>query len=266
MAAYELFAATTTDLFIANIKLKAEAYGWTIDFFGLYLTHNRLHLHNSAGSHFEIWYASATTVNIRGCTGYSSSDTPLAQPGTSGTVAFMASSYWHFIVIGKDSILIKSSYGSNYYIIQLGTIVDKIGVWSGGYCISTGNYQVDLWQGYSAGYSQVLINGAWSTLITTNGGGVSGVFESELSAKMPCAYSGGILPVPMLIVQRDLTTSAYMHPIGYAPDIRCFRGGDVYESLIPITIDGESWLPFNRLELNGVTATSMADTLVRLAA
>lgn len=266
MPAYELFAATTADLFIANIKAKAEAYGWTIDYFGTYSGHNRLHLHNSAGSHFEIWYAFATTINIRGCTGYTSTATPLEQPDTSGTVTFDAASYWHFIVVGKYSILMKSSLSSSYFVTQFGTIVDKIGAWSGGHFISTGSYPLDLWQGYASGMSQVFINAAWSTLTTTNGGGVSGVWESELSTKMPFAYSGGILPVPMLLVQRDITTPANMHPIGYAPDVRCFRGGDVYEPLTPITIDGESWLPFNRLELNSVTATSMADTLVRLAA
>lgn len=265
MAAFELFAATTTNTFIEHIKTKAEAYGWTIDFFGLYSGNNRLHLHNTAGAHFEIWYSSGLAVNIRGCTGYSSTDTPLAQPGTSGTVPYQCSSYWHFIVVSPDSIFIKSTTSANTANIQFGTIVDKIGSWIGGNCISCGNFLLDLWVGYSSGYSQVLIDGTWSTLISVNGGGVSGYCESELSAKMPFAYSGGILPAPLLLIQRNPTTAANMHPIGYAPDVKYFRGGDVYEPLSPITIDGYSWLPINRLELNSVTSTSIADTLIRLA-
>lgn len=267
MPAFELFAATTTDLFIANIKAKAEAYGWTIDFFGTYLTHNRLHLHNSDGSHFEIWYQSATLVNIRGCTGYASGSIPTDQPGVSANVQ-LYSNYWHFIVIGKHSIFIKGSYSTGaYYIMQFGTVVDKKGGWTGGHCISscvtaTG---FDLWLGYATGYSQVYINGSWSTQVSANGGGVKGICDSELYTKMPFAYSGGIMPVPMMLVQLDPTTPANLHPIGYAPDFRSFNGGDVYAPLTTMTLDGEVWLPFSRFEIGSVTDTAVADTLILLA-
>jgi len=268
MAAYELFAATTTNLFIQNIKNKAEAYGWTIDFFGLYSGNNRLHLHNARGAHFEIWYAGASTVNVRGCTGYSSSDIPTSQPGVSGNCQIQ-SSLWHFIVVGSDSIYIKSSQSSTYsQNFQFGTIVKKVGEWTGGTCLSTAQYNAggDLWSSYSAHPNQVLINGSWTTLSSTLGGGVRGVCESDLYTKMPFAYSGGILPVPMLLVQFNPTTPVNLHPIGYAPDFMSFAGGDVYSSLTPVTINGENWLPFNRQEIGSITATSPADTLIRLAA
>lgn len=267
MPAFELFPATTTDLFIANIKAKAEAYGWIVDFFGTYLAHNRLHLHNSAGSHFEIWYQNGAEANIRGCTGYSSGDIPTAQPGVSSNVR-VYSNYWHLVVVGPSSITIKGSYSSSYWIVQFGAIIDKVGGWSGGTCISgaTTSTGYDLWIGYEQAYSQVLINGSWSTSVSGGGGGVKGICESELYTKMPFAYSGGIMPVPMLLVQLNATTPSNLHPIGYAPDFRSFNGGDVYESLTPITLDGESWLPFSRFELGTVLATTTPDTLIRLAA
>jgi len=92
-----------------------------------------------------------------------------------------------------------------------------------------------------------------------------GICESELYTKMPFAFSGGIIPVPMLLGQYDYTTPASIHPIGYAPDFRSFNGGDVYQSLEPITIDGAIWLPFSRFQIGGVTAETHPDTLILLA-
>lgn len=267
MPAYELFAATTTNLFIQNIKTKAEAYGWTIDFFGLYNGNNRLHLHNADGAHFEIWYQSATLVNIRGCTGYNSGAIPTAQPGVSGNCQIQ-SSLWHFIVVGPHSIYIKSSSVTTYYQnTQIGFISDKIGSWAGGSCVSSAQYNTGgpLWQSYSIFPSQVLINGEWSTLSSTAGGGVFGVCDIELYAKMPFSYSGGILPVPMLLVQIDLTTTANLHPIGYAPDVRMFSGGNVYASLQELMINGETWVAFSHAEIGSITAPTVPTTLVRLA-
>lgn len=269
MAAYAFFTATTTNLFIQNIKTMAEANGWIIDFFGLYGSNNRLHLHNSAGAHFEIWYSSATAVNIRGCTGYDSGAIPTAQPGVSGNCTFGANGA-HLIVIGPSAIYIKQVTSSKAQNIQFGSIIEKIGSWIGGTFISStcgdlASYAFSLWSSYSAFPSQVYINGAWSTLSSINAGGVYGVCESELYAKMPFSYSGGIVPVPMLLVRINPTTTSYRDPLGYAPDLRRFSGGDVYAQLEEILINGETWLCVNQGETGG-TFASNPDVLIKLAA
>lgn len=273
MAAYELFVATTTDLFIANIRAKAEAYGWTIDFFGTYSSHNRLHLHNADGAHFEIWYASAYVVNIAGCTGYSSGDIPTGQPGASGTCQF-ASNLQHFICIGLHSIFIKNivSAASQYQWVQFGYITPKVGAWTGGVFVSstwgsssTGSgYSFALWGSTAAQKSQCLINGSWSTFSSTAGGSVCGFCESELYGKMPFAYSGGIMPCPILLTYFNATTPSYRHPIGYAPDVMLFAGGNVYTSLEEIIIDGEKWVGINQAE-TGASFAGVPDLLIRLA-
>lgn len=276
MAAYELFAATTTDLMIQNIKNKAEAYGWTIDFFGIYSSHNRLHLHNAYGAHFEIWWSSTSVANIKACTGYDSGAIPTAQPGVSETCQFI-SNLQHLIVITTHTVFVKIfGTASGYINFQFGYINDKIGSWSGGICISSTSitglpaYSSRLWYGYYVHWSQVFINGAWSFRLSalggsnTVGGGVNGICESELYSKMPLAYSGGILPVPILLVQIDPTTTSYLHPIGYAPDARCFNGGNVYVQLEEIIINGEKWLALNQEEAGGTFLTS-PNLLLRLA-
>lgn len=268
MAAYDFFAATTTNLFIEHIKTKAEAYGWTIDFFGLYGGYNRLHLHNADGAHFEIWYYSSSQVNIRGCTGYDSGATPTAQPGVSGNCTFGNGN--HLIVVGEHSIFIKATTSGTYQNIQFGYVADKIGSWTGGTFISStygdiGTHSFTLWLTYSTFSSQVYINGVWSTLNSASGGAVYGVCEAELSTKMPFAYSGGLLPCPIMLVRINPTTTAYRDPLGYAPDVRCFNGGNVYASLEEIVIDGEKWVGVRQSE-TGVTFSASPDLLVRLAA
>ena len=273
MAAYELFAATTPDLMIQNIKGKAEAYGWTIDFFGTYLSHNRLHLHNADGAHFEIWYANTVVVNIAGCTGYSSGDIPTGQPGVSATCQF-AGNLQHFICIGLHSIFIKNivSAASQYQWVQFGYITSKIGAWTGGIFISgtwgstsTGSgYSFALWGSTASQKSQCLINGLWSTLSSNAGGGVCGFSESELYGKMPFAYSGGIMPCPILLVYFNATTTTYRHPIGYAPDVSMFAGGNVYTQVEDIIINGETWRAINQEEFS-VAFTAVPNMLLRIA-
>lgn len=265
MAAYEYFAATTTNTFIEHIKTKAEAYGWTID----YYVAGRLHLHNSDGAHFEIWYGSATSANIRACTGYDSGSGSTAQPGmTGGTTLTVPPHFWHFIIVGKHSIFIKVIIASNSYLnMQFGSVVDKIGGWSGGVFISTTTsatgYTIDLWSSNANRYSQMLINGAWSTSLTNSAGAVFGTCAGSLYGRMPFTYSGGILPCPLMLVQIDPTTSTYYHPIGYAPDVRLFRGGDVYRQLEEITIDGEQWVGVCQGE-TVTTFSATPDLLYRL--
>ena len=269
MAAYEIFAATTANLFIANIKAKAEAYGWTIDFFGLYSGNNRLHLHNADGAHFEIWWASAAVVNIRGCTGYSSADAPAAQPGSSGTCQ-VTPTLKHLIVVGPHSIFIKMNEGEVCQCVQFGYIANKIGDWSGGGFISgtmaaSSSYSWALWPSYVTYPSQVYINGAWSPLTSSAGGGVYGVYATGMMRKMPFAYCGGILPCPLLLVQINATTTTYRHPLGFAPDILCFSGGDVYASLEEMVYAGNTWVGINQSETGG-TFNASPDLLIRLAA
>lgn len=270
MAAYEYFAETATNTFIEHVKTKAEAYGWSIDYYAA----GRVHLHNADGAHFEI-YASGDYAAIRGCTGYSSESGSTNQPGVSGPVLHYSRSS-HFIVVGPHSIFIKSFVGSGYHNIQFGYINDKIGSWDGGICISyahtttTSGYYYALWGFPSMSnvspVSQVLINGTWTPLAApATAGAIVATVESELYAKMPFAYSGGILPCPLLLTQRDFVTTTYFHPIGYAPDVRFFNGGSVYTQLQEIMIDGETWIGINQTELNG-TFVATPNILIRLAA
>ena len=221
MAAYEFFATTTTNLFIEHIKTKAEAYGWIIDFFGLYAGNNRLHLHNSHGAHFDIWYGS-TVANIVGCTGYDSGATSLLQPNVSA-VQYIASTWDHFIVIGKQSITVKiSSSAGAYRVQQYGSISKKVGAREGGIFISNSTYQSStttyscpLWGGYNFSLAavakingQIYINGGWSSNGDVYGGSWPGgtirpVCSPSLYGKMPFVYSGGILPVTALLMQAN---------------------------------------------------------------
>ncbi len=271
MAAYELFAATTVNLFIEHIKTKAEAYGWTIDFFGLYNGNNRLHLHNVHGSHFEIWVSSSSDFYIVACTGYASASAPTAQPGVSAS-QFLTANAATFMAVCPSSIFLKIFRdGVRAQPFQFGTIVDKIGAWTGGTCISSTvwTYNSDSWPFWGASLSsqlqsQALVNGAWSSPNVSAGGAVKGTCSSALYTKMPFAYSGGILPAPMLLVQLDPTTPSNLHPIGYAPDVRFFAGGTAYLQLEEITIDGEVWVAISTTETT--TAFSQApDILIRLA-
>lgn len=283
MAAYEFFAATTTNLFIENIKTKAQAYGWTIDFFGLYSGNNRLHLHNADGAHFEIWYSTTAVVNLVSCTGYDSGAIPTAQPGVSATQV-MSSNWMHLIAVGPHAIFIKLTnnvHVSGYRVHQFGYINDKIGSWSGGNCISNAvtsttfmNYLSALWSlnnnASANSTGQVLINGVWSsnsaiTNISWPGGTIKPTVAATLHSKMPFAYSGGILPVPLLLTQVDPVTTSLFHPIGYAPDVRFFNGGNTYVQLEEITINGEKWLALNQEETFG-TFVTVPNLLIRLAA
>lgn len=265
MAAYEYFAATDTNTFIEHIKTKAEAYGWVID----YYASGRLHLHNADGAHFELFYASSSAMSIRGCTGWDSEAGSTAQPGVSSNCQ-ITSNQRHFIVICPHSIYLKIfSSTDKAQNVQFGSIMDKVGVWTGGICISgtmayVGAYAFALWPTYNLFPSQVYINGNWSPLTSVNGGGVYGVCDREVYEKMPFAYSGGILPVPILLVRIDPLTTSYRNPLGYAPDVRFAAGGTVYAQLEEITIDGDVWVAINQEDVNGSFA-SAPHLLIRLA-
>jgi len=269
MAAYEIFAAGTVDAFIQNIKNKAEAYGWAVDRFGAtWYGHNRLHLHNADGAHFELFYQSPAMITIIACTGYNSAVDPSGQPGASGSCTFLGNGS-HLIAVGEHSIFIKATLPSLFQNIQFGCVVDKIGSWSGGIFISStygdSNYSFSLWGSYLTFASQLYINGAWSTLNSSAGGGVYGVYATAMMGKMPFAYCGGILPCRLLLVQINATTTTYRHPLGYAPDILCFSGGDVYASLEEMVYDGSTWVGINQYETGG-TFKASPDLLIRLAA
>lgn len=265
MPAYEWFPAGTTDAFIQHVRDKAQAYGWVIDFFGAYNGYNRLHLHNSDGAHFELFH-NGETAYIRACTGYDPVSPPWYQPGTVIGSAF-SSNKKHLIIVGQHSIFVKTYYGESWVMnFQFGCIVDKIGVWSGGFFFSTlsPSNSHELWRPAANCMSQVYINGSWSASAPSAGGAVSGEYAPSLYSRMPFAYSGGIIPVPLLLLQFDPNAPSYRHPIGYAPDARAFAGGNVYRQLEEITIDGDVWVGVNQTELNG-GIDSAPDLLIRLA-
>lgn len=271
MPAHAFFTATTTNLFIENIKTQAEGYGWIIDFFGIWSGQNRLHLHNAAGAHFEIWYNFTDSARIAACTGYSAASAPTAQPGVSGS-GLIHTHHPTDIVCTPNTVFIKCGYVQPR-VMHFGTMVNKLGVWSGGTFFSStqasGSFGTffRLWEQTSSVtmYNQMLIDGVWSALSgnTSTTNIVHGALGANaLETRMPFKYSAGIIPVPLLLVQRNGAGNKV--PLGYAPDVYMFSGGDVYAPLEVLTIGGVQYLALNATGAAG-TYTDNATLLIRLA-
>lgn len=265
---YALFPAATVNQFLENLKTTAEAYGWVIDYWGTYSGANyRLHLHNTAGAHFDFVYRSSTLATVYGCTGYSAGAAPAAQPNTSaGVEVYVVQA--HLIIVGPDAIFVRhaSSSVAESRVWQFGSITDKLGGWSGvGVCISDvmpqtlANYRNTLWGSHttrsgdvgsvsSTGLvSQVLLDGKWtsSTAKTYNAypvNTIASAAERAVLFKQPMAYSGGILPVPLLLYRITSTSPVLLQPIGYAPGVLYANGGDVYREFDITIINGVRWL------------------------
>lgn len=265
---YALFSSGTVNQFLANLKETAEAYGWVIDYWGTYSGANyRLHLHNTAGAHFDFRYKDANLATVHGCTGYSAGAAPAAQPNASaGVDVYVVQS--HLIVVGPSAIFIRhaSSSVAASRAWQIGAITEKVGNWSGvGVCISgvmsatLSNYKNTLWGAYTnvggditavsstGAVSQVLLGNVWTSNAakvynTYPEGTIASAAERAILFKQPMAYSGGILPVPLLLYRVTNASPVLLQPIGYAPDVLFANGGDVYREFDTTTINGQRWL------------------------
>lgn len=265
---YALFPAATVDQFLENLKTTAEASGWGIDYWGTYSGANyRLHLHNTAGAHFDFVYKNANLATVYGCTGYSAGAAPAAQPNASaGMDVYVIRS--HLIVVGPDAIFIRhaSSSVAESRAWQIGAITEKIGNWPGvGVCISgvmahtSVNYRNTLWGAHttvsgdvaavsSAGLiSQVLLGGGWTANAVKMYNNypvdtIASAAERGILFKQPMAYSGGILPVPLLLYRVTSASPVLLQPIGYAPGVLYAYGGDVYREFDVTIINGTRWL------------------------
>lgn len=248
MALHQFYTFTGTNQFISDLNDFALANGWSVDFFGLYNSNNRIHVHKGS-NHFEAWYNSTTVVNLNGCSGYSSGSAPSSQPGVSGTKALgslAAGSLYCFVSCGTTMYLGSTAAGAAgaWSWVILGEILaaDKIGTWAGGQLVgsrpSSGLIFSSVWDLTSQASGQMFYNGSW-TPNSSNAiaGAVAGNgSETELIKKQPCTYNGGILPVRVKLWVRNTTTPSLLHPVGYAPGLYRVNGGDIYSvgEIIPI--------------------------------
>lgn len=246
MALYQFYTFTSTDQLISDLNDFALANGWSVDFFGLYSSHNRLHIHKGS-NHFEIWYSSSTVANINGCSAYSGGSAPASQPGASGTKALgslAAGVLYCFVSCGTSMYLgsTASSGAGSWAWAPIGEVIDKLGSWTGGQLVSGKpanaviyNGTFDLTSGHAG---QLFYNGSWTP---NSSGVVAGAVagsggEFELLKCQPSTFNGGILPIKIKLWVRNATTPTLLYPIGYAPGIYRVNGGDIYSvgDIIPI--------------------------------
>lgn len=252
MALYQLYTFTNTDQLISDLRDFASANGWTIDFFGTYNSHNRLHFHKGS-AHFECWYYMVSSAYINGCTGYSSGSTPTAQPTPSSSLqidylpySYTGSAQYCFVSTG-DAIYVgrqRNTSTLNWDWACFCESIDKRDmVWTGGQYVS-GTHTAPMPFGPYGSKSSMLVNGAWTP---TSGDGsvgqVSGsVADTTLALKQPLINNGSIVPIPVKVYVRNATTSTLLHPAGYAPGFYRCDGGDIYAVGETIPVDADTYL------------------------
>lgn len=248
---------TTADILIAQLKVFAEANGWTVVYYGTYNSHNRLHLLKN-GCYFAFWYAEAYKLYVGGHTGFDSALGPGAQPGMSGVV------YWGVGASGNCDF-ISTPYAiyfryltvdwNNNRLVGFGMIPagDKIGSWTGGAFITgfddsgarNGSFTAYPAQYYNNGgyvaWSSFYINGAWSTLACASAGAVVS-YPCGVRGEMPFYYNMGVLPFPLLAARLNSVNTTYLHPVAWFPDLYVVRGGDVYGHLDEVTVGADTML------------------------
>lgn len=233
-----------------NTLLTRSGSAWTVDYFGSYNGNNRIHFHKD-NAHFEFWYGGATTINMAGCTGYESGSAPGSQPGTSSTTYTWGDGAGKDVAIIDvvDSVYIglyrsDSTWGWSAAFI----VSSKIGSWTGGHGISAGR-NLGLIISGGGSNQQLYINGSWTSADPSNNCLTStwtehypdNNFYSTLAISQPCRYNGAIIPHPIVL----FVTSAdgiLKLPVGYAPGISRFLGGDVYSYSEIIPAAGKNFL------------------------
>jgi len=255
---------TSIDVVVNACKTLAEENGWSIDRHDL---NTRLHLHKGL-LHFEVYKYSSTHLALVGCSGYDSGASATAQPGASAATTGYILDYagpsnegtmpMFRLVASGTSIYIFPGVidGSNYPVntrgMAFGEITEKIGNWAdgqfvcGAYTGSSGNSS-DFWlfsaHPVSTDISFLLkINGSWAP--NTSYGYAVGRYSScsALRSKMPNVFNAGVLPVPLPLFVKNISNGALLHPIGFAPGLRCIEGGDVYMDGETITIGADTYI------------------------
>lgn len=260
MAYIETGTFTSNSEFYSKLATFLQTNGHTIDV----LTSTRLHAHKG-DCHIELWFSSY--AYMMGCSGYDSGAASAAQPGGPGDGAYCAviytsPSYYRFVSTPNAIYAFVVGHYTTYYktwLLAWGTVVDKVGGWTGGLFFSANGVQ-----GVAAGsasgqtpansaaygYARLYINGAWTPL--TAAGGMCGQLDvaNTFYQKMPFKYNAGLLPVPSNLFVRNTGTSTLLHPIGKLPDVMLFEGGTLYMDLDTITIGGNEWVCSNGDPMN----------------
>ena len=268
MSNYEYHLFTSVDTLLSDLNTFVGANGWSVDFFGVYSGHNRLHVHKDT-AHFEFWWYNAAVVGFVGCTGYLSGNSPSTQPGASGislidnfTVFTGVTLAYRFIIFGSSLYIGKPLYTTGLWVwTAVGSIVDKVGSWTGGQFIcglATTSY---FFTPNSYLNSQLLINGAWTPRTLAGGFAGGSAATDKLIVNQPFNYNAGILPCPVTLFVHDtvLDTSTF-HPLGFAPNVMRFSGGGSYVMEQIITIGSQTWIAMP----NNALACGVDDLLFRL--
>ncbi len=252
--------------FYSKLATFIQANGHTVDV----LTSTRLHAHKG-DIHIELW-GSGGLFYMMGCAGYDSGAASAAQPGGPGAgiynaIHYTSPSYYRFISTPNAIyVFVVGHYTYSYKkcLLAWGTVVDKVGGWTGGLFFSaTGIQYVGSGSGdgqnpASSGaydHAQLYCNGSWTPLAAA--GGMCGQIDvaATFYQKMPFKYNAGLLPVPANLFVRDTGASALLHPVGRLSDIMLFEGGSVYMDLDTITIGGEDWVCSNGDPMNPGTGS-----------
>ncbi len=249
MAYYQKLAgATTSNQFLIDLAAFVAANGWIVDLNGIYNTnYRRLHFHQGA-AHFDIYSNSTLGMGMHGCTGFNGGLAPNLQPGATPAKLYQiiaGSDCWMISVTGGIYICVLNNVAPFYwfhwccfFIVQ-----DKVGSWLDGFGLSAGSI-AELFNGgwcLGPGYGQMYINGEWSATVAA--AGVSGnKLSSHLPTKSPNYYNGGLVPMPILLLQNLATDTSKRVPLGYAPGIYQTNGGDIYQAGDELVIGADTYL------------------------
>ena len=272
MAYYQQYTFSTLAQVVDDFAAFVAANGWTIDANNTYgaSSYRRVHFHQGE-AHFEL-YEDGSSIQMLGCTSYDSGQLPSNQPGKSGgSKSFLPGAscrYWFVSTVGAIYIGLEWSLGG--FVVWGGffRIQEKIGSWNNGFGL------VDIYSGVmlhstaynvSSGALQLYYNGAWTPMATAGGVGGSAGIDIELAAKQPFKFNAGILPIPVLLWFYNTIDTTKKHPLGFAPGVYRFNGGNVYVMMQEIVIGGTTYLPVPAYN-NVLGGVSNNDFLFKLGA
>lgn len=242
MASFTSFTVINSNDTIEKIRNFAEENGYIID---LYQT-GRLHMHKYSDEYFAFTpQPGAGNINIYGHTGFDPAASVSAQPGTSIGVASGASVGIIMELYATPNALYMTRRTSSAFQSSggVGRMTDKLGQWAGGQFVSA------LYTTFSrilspvstqAGVVVVRKNEEWTPTGTREGAVWSTDGDDTFSNNMPFSFSAGVAPSRILVMQRSPNTNLFV-PIGYAPDVRKMRTGDVYATGELLSIDGDDY-------------------------
>ena len=250
MGNYTTGTCATAESLLSNISTFLTSNGWTVDL----TSSTRLHVHK-AEAHVEFWL-SGNEFYTMACTGYDSGLSSALQPGGASSLSYLQlvfnSKLLSFVFVSTANAFYMSVQKNSSYPYRslqgVGTIVDKLGAWTGGLFFAGGN----TWASdYSSLFEveqnvsvRMLVNGVWSSSTINAPMAATGGLDVLVSLwpKQPNVYNAGILPQPIFIFQRDSLAASMLHPLGYFPDVMAFYGGSVYAEGELITINNDMWV------------------------